>query len=112
MLLDERIGRGYSSLTSIDEKTIGILYEGSQSDLVFQKISLKNILNPNNTVAFRNIDKILNKEIVVDNNFAGESFTLFKENEKYRILRTIFGSGVPEVGKINFDIKPVGRKQI
>jgi len=44
LLLDERIGRGYSSMTSINEHTIGILYEGSQADLVFQKISLSEIL--------------------------------------------------------------------
>lgn len=44
LLLDERTGRGYSSMTSIDENNIGILYEGSQADLVFQKISLYEIL--------------------------------------------------------------------
>jgi sialidase-1 len=40
ILLDEGRGRGYSCLTSIDEHTIGIVYEGSHSDLVFQKIDL------------------------------------------------------------------------
>jgi sialidase-1 len=45
MLLDEGKGRGYSCLTSIDEQTIGILYEGSQSDLIFQKIALKELIN-------------------------------------------------------------------
>ena len=40
ILLDEGKGRGYSCMTSIDEKTIGILYEGSRSDLIFQKIDL------------------------------------------------------------------------
>jgi sialidase-1 len=44
MLLDEGKSRGYSCITSIDENTIGILYEGSQSDLVFQKIKLNEIL--------------------------------------------------------------------
>ncbi len=44
IMLDERTGRGYSSLTGIDENTIGILYEGSQADLVFQKINLSEIL--------------------------------------------------------------------
>lgn len=37
-LIDEGRGRGYSCMTSIDENTIGILYEGSQSDLVFQRL--------------------------------------------------------------------------
>jgi sialidase-1 len=44
ILLDEGRSRGYSCLTSIDEQHIGILYESSQADLVFQKIPLKDIL--------------------------------------------------------------------
>lgn len=38
ILLDELKGRGYSCITSIDEKTVGIVYESSQADLVFQQI--------------------------------------------------------------------------
>ncbi|WP_277345467.1 sialidase family protein [Maribellus sediminis] len=45
ILLDAGKGRGYSCLTSIDEQTIGILYEGSQADMVFQKISLSELLD-------------------------------------------------------------------
>ncbi len=44
ILLDEWKSRGYSCLTSIDNETIGILYEGSQSDMVFQQIKLKELL--------------------------------------------------------------------
>lgn len=44
LLLDSGKGRGYSCLTSINEQTIGILYEGSQADMVFQKISLDELL--------------------------------------------------------------------
>lgn len=44
ILLDEWKSRGYSCLTSIDNNTIGILYECSQSDLVFQQIKLKELL--------------------------------------------------------------------
>ncbi len=44
ILLDEGKSRGYSCLTSIDGDTIGILYESSQADLVFQKIRLKELL--------------------------------------------------------------------
>jgi sialidase-1 len=44
LLLDELRGNGYSCLTSIDENNIGILYESSQADLVFQKISLDELL--------------------------------------------------------------------
>jgi len=42
-LIDEGKGRGYSCMTSIDENTIGILYEGSQADLVFQRLSLEEL---------------------------------------------------------------------
>lgn len=44
LLLDEVNSRGYSCLTSIDSETIGILYESSQADMVFQAIKLKDIL--------------------------------------------------------------------
>ncbi len=39
-LLDEGRGKGYSSLVAIDGETIGILYESSRANLVFQKIPL------------------------------------------------------------------------
>nr|WP_236023328.1 sialidase family protein [Chitinophaga chungangae] len=44
VLLDEEKSRGYSCLTSVDEHTIGILYESSQADLVFQTIDILEIL--------------------------------------------------------------------
>lgn len=40
MLIDEGIGNGYSCMTSIDENTIGILYKGSQVNLVFQRMKM------------------------------------------------------------------------
>lgn len=40
ILLDEGRGRGYSSLVVIDEETIGILYESSRANLVFQRIAM------------------------------------------------------------------------
>jgi sialidase-1 len=39
-------GGAYSSLVMIDSQTLGILYESSQADLVFQKIALKELLDP------------------------------------------------------------------
>ena len=45
LLLDEGRGRGYSCMTKIDQETIGILYEGSQADLVFEKVEISEILN-------------------------------------------------------------------
>lgn len=44
ILLDEEKSRGYSCLTSIDDNTIGILYESSQADMVFQTIQLNELL--------------------------------------------------------------------
>ncbi len=43
VLLDERPGAGYSCMTMIDNETIGIVYEGSQSDLTFQRIKLSEL---------------------------------------------------------------------
>lgn len=44
LLLDEWKGRGYSCLTTVDENHIGVLYESSQADLVFQKINIKELM--------------------------------------------------------------------
>lgn len=43
VLLDEGKGRGYSCITSIDNDYIGVLYESSQADLVFQKIGINEL---------------------------------------------------------------------
>jgi sialidase-1 len=45
-LLDEGRGAGYPSLTRIDEKHVGIVYEGSQANLVFERIPLRDLLRP------------------------------------------------------------------
>ncbi|MFN3152520.1 exo-alpha-sialidase [Bremerella sp.] len=45
LLLDEGQGAGYSCMTMIDEHTVGILYEGSTSKLVFQRFPWKDILS-------------------------------------------------------------------
>jgi len=45
MLLDEGYNRGYSCLTSIDENTIGILYEGSIADMTFESIPLSELIH-------------------------------------------------------------------
>lgn len=44
ILYDQYISKGYSSITSVDENTIGILYESSQADLAFIQIKLTEIL--------------------------------------------------------------------
>ncbi|MCD8172851.1 MAG: exo-alpha-sialidase [Alistipes sp.] len=40
ILLDEGRGRGYSCIASVGEDHIGVLYEGSQADMIFQRIPL------------------------------------------------------------------------
>ena len=45
ILLDEGVGRGYSCMTKIDEQNIGILYESSRADLVFQVINIEDVIN-------------------------------------------------------------------
>ena len=44
LLLDEGNGRGYSCMTMIDEDTVGILYEGSQAHMTFQRIPLSDLV--------------------------------------------------------------------
>jgi sialidase-1 len=44
LLLDELVGRGYSCLTKIDDSNLGILYESSQADLVFQIVPIEEII--------------------------------------------------------------------
>jgi sialidase-1 len=45
-LLDEGRGAGYPSLTQIDSRHVGIVYEGSQAHLTFQKLAVVNLLQP------------------------------------------------------------------
>lgn len=44
ILLDQYSGRGYSCITSVNDSVIGILYESSQADMVFQQIQLKELM--------------------------------------------------------------------
>ena len=44
LLLDEGSGAGYPSLSRVDEEHIGIVYEGSQSHVVFEKIAISELL--------------------------------------------------------------------
>ncbi|MEG2574202.1 MAG: sialidase family protein, partial [Bacteroides sp.] len=44
LMLDEEEGWGYSCLTMIDKKTIGILYESSLTHMTFQSVPLKDLI--------------------------------------------------------------------
>ena len=46
LLLDEDELWGYSCLSMIDRETVGILYESSQAQLLFQQIKLKDLMIP------------------------------------------------------------------
>jgi len=54
-LLDEGRGAGYPSLTRIDRDHVGIVYEGSQSHLVFEKLPLIDLLEPTRRHASRDV---------------------------------------------------------
>lgn len=49
-----------------------------------------------------NIYSLTNKEIVVADNFAGQSFTLKNENGALYVIRKIFGSGRPVVASVKY----------
>lgn len=44
LLLDEYHGRGYSCMTSVNDSVIGILYEGSQSDMIYQQVLVNDLI--------------------------------------------------------------------
>lgn len=50
------------------------------------------------------ITDYLNKEIRIVDNFAGQSFTLIKEDNTYFIIRKFFGSGVPVIGSSKYKV--------
>lgn len=43
--LDEWNGNGYSCITTVDDRTIGILFEGSQADLQYMQLTRDEIIN-------------------------------------------------------------------
>lgn len=45
LLLDENEGWGYSCMTPIDKNTIGILYESSVANIIFQRIKLSDLIH-------------------------------------------------------------------
>lgn len=54
-LLDEGSGAGYPSLTRNDRDHVGIVYEGSQAHLVFEKIPIIDLLEPTRRHAEREV---------------------------------------------------------
>ncbi|HOT74594.1 MAG TPA: hypothetical protein PK467_02305 [Candidatus Wallbacteria bacterium] len=58
------------------------------------------------------IFSLVNHEIIVSDHFAGQSFTLIKDGEKYYVLRKFFGSGVPVVNTIKYSAEVESDYQI
>ena len=56
LLLDEDNGAGYSCMSMIDDHTVGILYEGSQAHLTFQRIPLIEILDGSHNSDLEHVD--------------------------------------------------------
>lgn len=54
-LLDEGRGAGYPSLARVDREHVGIVYEGSQSHLVFEKLAIVDLLEPMRRHASRDV---------------------------------------------------------
>ena len=57
LLLDEEGGWGYSCMAMIDDETVGIVYEGSQSHIVYQAVKLEDILSTSVPVSEPVIEK-------------------------------------------------------
>ncbi|MBT4667843.1 MAG: hypothetical protein HOB63_15125, partial [Opitutae bacterium] len=60
LLLDEETSAGYSCMSMIDEKTVGILYEGSQAHMTFQRIPLSDLVATNREEASTGNDRMGN----------------------------------------------------
>jgi sialidase-1 len=45
LLLDEGRGKGYPSLSRVDDRHVGIVYEGSGAHLVFERIPIEELVN-------------------------------------------------------------------
>jgi sialidase-1 len=55
LLLDEQNGRGYSCMTMIDSETVGIIYEGSQAHMTFQRVKIADVLSPPKNQKTKNV---------------------------------------------------------
>jgi len=53
------------------------------------------------------ISSLIGKQIIIDNNWAGESFKVNNINTKYFIIRTCFGSGVNIAWEITYAAKVI-----
>ena len=45
-MIDQGLGFGYPSLVQIDDKHVGIVFEGSRSHIMFMKFTIDELVNP------------------------------------------------------------------
>ncbi len=57
-------------------------------------------------------DSILDKAILIDDGFAGQSITLTKEGSDYYIVRQFFGSGIPVIRTTTYKAKIINGNKI
>lgn len=63
LLLDEEEGWGYSCLTMVDSETVGILYEGSTAQLLFQAVRLRDVVRSSDEkIAWSSMPRITSEE--------------------------------------------------
>jgi hypothetical protein len=58
------------------------------------------------------IDALLNREILIQDGWAGQSVTLKKDSAGYFVIRTYFGSGLPVVGTVRYKVKVLSPYQV
>jgi hypothetical protein len=47
----------------------------------------------------------INEELIIEDNWAGQSITLIKENRDYYIRHKIFGSGIPVIDSAKYEVE-------
>jgi hypothetical protein len=73
----------------------------NENQLIYQEYLKNEIIE--REYSFNNIYDFINKIIIINDNWAGQSFTFVIENGNYYIYRRINGSGVPYIGTIVYN---------
>jgi outer membrane lipoprotein-sorting protein len=51
------------------------------------------------------IQDYINEELIIEDNWAGQSVTLIKQNKDYYIRHKIFGSGIPVIDSAKYEVE-------
>lgn len=87
LLLDEGQGAGYSCMSMIDRKTVGILYEGSQAHMTFQRIPLKELLGEADMSPQSSDDLQVNRQVQTENHGNGSGLKLARVFGSHMVLQ-------------------------